>query len=356
MSQPHQNRNYGYMSVSQNHPKKHKTSAKRILMLVIVDILIAGAGLCIFSLFHHVIQWPSSSIDEGIVLYTPNPDTTTPSVHTDSGQNDDPQSLNPDTQHNQSEHGNWGAKFADKFTDGEPIVTENSYISRDINISIERFEKDKSVYFIADIYVRDLQNFRTAFAGGSYKLNASETTQNMAEQNDAILAISGEYYSIRRDGIVIRDGVLYRDNLFEDILIMYSDGTMKTYTAAEFDLEAVKQSGPYQGWSFGPKLLDNGQPMQTFNSRVNPKNPRSAVGYYEPGHYCFVLVDGRQPGYSDGMTLKELSQLFYDLGCTEAYNMDGGQTAIMVFMGKMLNQPYHGGRKTGDILYIGEAK
>jgi exopolysaccharide biosynthesis protein len=67
-----------------------------------------------------------------------------------------------------------------------------------------------------------------------------------------------------------------------------------------------------------------------------------------------VLVDGRQPGYSEGLSMKQLSQLFYDLGCKVAYNLDGGQTAVMAFMGEMVNQPYNGGRDVSDIIYIAE--
>jgi exopolysaccharide biosynthesis protein len=94
--------------------------------------------------------------------------------------------------------------------------------------------------------------------------------------------------------------------------------------------------------------------MEEFNSSVNPSNPRTAVGYYEPGHYCFVVVDGRQPGYSDGYSTKELSELMFSLGCTVAYNMDGGKSSEMAFNGAFYNKPYHGGRGTSDILYIAD--
>jgi exopolysaccharide biosynthesis protein len=92
--------------------------------------------------------------------------------------------------------------------------------------------------------------------------------------------------------------------------------------------------------------------MSQFNSKVNPENPRTAIGYYEPGHYCFVVVDGRQDGYSDGLTLAELSQLFHDLGCQTAYNLDGGQSSMMVFQDSLVNQPYKGGRNSSDIVYL----
>lgn len=95
--------------------------------------------------------------------------------------------------------------------------------------------------------------------------------------------------------------------------------------------------------------------MTKFNSVLMPANPRAAIGYFEPGHYCFVLVDGRRAEtYSAGMRLEALSQLFYDLGCKQAYNLDGGQSAVMVFDGKVVNQPVGGGRPVSDIVYITE--
>ncbi|MEZ4358143.1 MAG: phosphodiester glycosidase family protein [Eubacteriales bacterium] len=127
---------------------------------------------------------------------------------------------------------------------------------------------------------------------------------------------------------------------------------MQTYTADEIDIDEIKSKGAYQAWTFGPMLLDGGQPMEEFNSDLNARNPRTAIGYYEPGHYCFVVVDGRQPGYSNGYSLKALSQLFYNLGCKAAFNLDGGQTSEMVFEGDFFNQPYNGGRSVSDILYI----
>ena len=176
----------------------------------------------------------------------------------------------------------------------------------------------------------------------------------MAEENKAVLAISGDYYGIRDNGVVIRNGELFREALFDDVLLMNYDGSMQTFTREAFDIEQVKTKGAWQAWSFGPMLLEEGQPMTVFNSDVTRLNPRSAIGYYEPGHYCFVLVDGRQPDYSEGMTMQQLSQLFYDLGCKTAYNLDGGQSAMMVFNGEIVNQPYKGGRNVSDIIFIGE--
>ena len=105
---------------------------------------------------------------------------------------------------------------------------------------------------------------------------------------------------------------------------------METYAPREVDMEAATARGIYQAWSFGPGLLDEeGQPKTRFLSDVKGANPRSAVGYYEPGHYCLVVVDGRGQGGSAGLNMQELSQLFASLGCRAAYNFDGGATAVM---------------------------
>ena len=153
---------------------------------------------------------------------------------------------------------------------------------------------------------------------------------------------------------MLRNGVLYRDQNYRDVLVMYNDGTMETYTKDEFDMEAAQSQGAYQIWTFGPMLLDNGQPMTEFHSSLGKLNPRTAVGYYEPGHYCFIVADGRQGDYSKGITFADLSQLLYDLGCKAAFNLDGGQTAMMIFEGSPVNQAYHGGRQCSDIIYFAE--
>ena len=107
-------------------------------------------------------------------------------------------------------------------------------------------------------------------------------------------------------------------------------------------------------WSFGPRLLVDGKLPERYNSSLTRRHPRAAIGYYEPGHYCLVAVDGRQEGYALGMTLEQLSELMLHLGCKEAYNLDGGQTAMMLFSGQPVNRPYRGGRRVSDIIYFND--
>lgn len=250
-------------------------------------------------------------------------------------------------------------KFADQFTSGEVIQTDSSYRSANVSVTITRHERDGATYYLADIYVADVKYFRTCFARNVEKIAYREPTDVIARQVNAIVAINGDL-CLDNDGFVLRNGLFYKDQRAGDQLVLYDDGTMAAYGAEELDREAIKSgtAGAWQVWTFGPSLLTkDGQPMTDFVSpqRIAGRaNPRTAVGYYEPGHYCFLVVDGRQPGYSTGMTCAQMSQIFYELGCTVAFNLDGGQSSEMAFMGNLVNQPYNGGRNTSDILYIAD--
>ena len=117
-------------------------------------------------------------------------------------------------------------------------------------------------------------------------------------------------------------------------------------------MDAIVARHPQQIWYFGPALLGpdgSAKEQFTIGRNVANNNPRSAIGYYEPGHYCFLTVDGR--GDERGISMAELSLLCADMGMTAAYNMDGGASSCMYFAGKNYGQ---NGRGTTDILYITE--
>ncbi len=217
---------------------------------------------------------------------------------------------------------------------------------------------DQVTYYVADVKVSNIAYLRTGFASGEYGKNIRESVQDMANDYNAILAMSGDYYGNSDTSLVIRNGVLYRNDIVgTDICVLFTDGTMKTYSPDEFDVDEVVAAGAWQAWNFGPSLLDdNGDIASSFNttSYLSSENPRAAIGYIEPGHYMFVTVDGRNEGYSRGVTLSELAGIMSSLGCKVAYNLDGGKSSAMVYDGEYVNQPADGGRTISDIIYIGE--
>ncbi len=318
----------------------------KLWALAAIDFLVFGICLCTFALFHHVL--PQAYQDNISALPTRKPSVTgsggiPPSSSLAPGTTPSPATPDPN---------DWGVKFADKFTDGEIIRTETGYRSSYVSVSLSSSYWKSATYYVADIYIRDIECFRTAFAYDKYGKSINEFPLDIALRNNAVCSINGDYYSLDSRGVVIRNGTLYRDDPNDDVCVLYYDGTMKTYSEQEFDAQTAMNNGAFQAWTFGPALLDNGQALSDFDSSVSGVHPRTAVGYYEPGHYCFVVVDGRQAGYSSGMNLNNLALLLENLGCQEAYNLDGGQSSVMTFGSSIANRPYKGGRDTSDILFI----
>ena len=354
-----------------------------VLRNLLIDLLCAGMALVVFALFHHVL--PRQQQGLGIVITNPGQtdsgDRTgslAPGQIASAGISDTPSAVSARGGRGSKNGGGNGKggsaltedgtdigtetddtpiseKFAGLYTD-TVVVTENSYSSPDISITVTRETLGAATYYLADIYVRDITCFQSAMAGDTYGSGYRDSIEDMAALNHALLAVNGDYYGNTSEGVVIRNGVIYRANRTNcDVCVLYYDGTMRVMPGASFSVEDAVAQGAWQAWTFGPALLDmDGSVLTSFDStgRIIAANPRTAVGYYEPGHYCLVVVDGR--GESAGITLPDLSRLFYDLGCTAAYNLDGGNSSIMVWNSAIINDPSGGGRESSDALLIAE--
>ena len=243
------------------------------------------------------------------------------------------------------------------FTSGEVISTDNCYKSEDISVTLTDYDVNGIVYHVEDIYVKNVENLRTAFADDSYGKGITEWPSSMTLRVNAVASINGDYYGTTSDsGAVIRNGILYRDNPDSEVLVMYYDGTMKVISADDFDGESEIANGAYQAWCFGPSLLDssgNAKTKFSMSGHMARENPRTFIGYYGAGHYCFVTIDGRS-SESSGATLVEEAEIAEALGCKIAYNLDGGKTSYMSLNGETVNEPADGGRVCSDIIYIAE--
>ena len=343
------------------------------LAVILIDILMAGVFLLCFAFFHHVLPAIISEQERQEALRNTEPptvavETEAPMVPTeapiDATEATEPpteeiteptEPLKPLTE--------WQIKFAEHFSE-EIIWTENSYKSPNVSITIETVARgegnEKQTYHVADIYIASMDNFATYTANGEMLYFGTQDVIKMSRASDALIGISGDFMTYQKGGFMMRNGEIYAETTNNvTICALFRDGTMEAYDAKEYDIEDIKARGAVQVWSFGPVLLDeNGRVRDQYkmSSAVSYTNPRSAIGYYEPGHYCFVVVDGRQNGYSKGMTIPELAAVFEELGCTKAYNLDGGGSAVMVFNHQRFSKQSNGGdRKLGDILLIRES-
>ena len=116
---------------------------------------------------------------------------------------------------------------------------------------------------------------------------------------------------------------------------------MRILPKKSFTSRQLTDSGVRDSFSFGPTLVENGKIGDDMKyTRVDHPNPRCGIGMVEPGHWVAIVTDGRQNGYSLSIYLKDFAKMFIDEGCTVAFNMDGGASAAMVFMGEALNQHF----------------
>ena len=213
------------------------------------------------------------------------------------------------------------------------------------------FNKTDLRFFVADVYVKDPAQLRTAFAREEYSKSRTEATSAIAERHDAVLACNGDYYNYRdKIGLVIRNGVLYRDktNSKRDVLLVMADGSFVAIPRDEYHEgrgQAYLDEGVVQSFTFGPILVKDGQPYD-FPKSHDPiytsetvREPRTGIGWVEGGHYVVLVADGRREKWSDkGMALQEMREVFFEKGCQVAYNLDGGGSATLYIAGERVNR------------------
>ena len=90
---------------------------------------------------------------------------------------------------------------------------------------------------------------------------------------------------------------------------------------------------------FTPFLIINGEAAEIKGNGGWGTAPRTAIGQRKDGTVVFVIVDGRQPGYSMGVTMKQLQQIMVDEGCYNAANLDGGSSTVLSYNNEIINQP-----------------
>lgn len=344
---------------------------KRKILLMVADISVAALIVLAVWFFNYVI--PQKGIEAVSVQ-----NSIEESIRNQNMQSKELEEEQESLQNTKMvmDEQDWHEKFSDKFTD-TVITTDTTYTSPNLSIQLFYSQYDTGKldmsdagkhkkygteisYVLADIYVGNITCLQTAFAQNTYGVGYTEKLSDMSEEMQAVLSVNGDSYSNNRhkdNGTIIRNGVIYRSQPTDaETCVLNWDGTMDIYSPGSIDIQQLIDRGAYQSWVFGPSLLDeNGKAKTSFQTwnYIRQSHPRTAIGYYEPGHYCLLLVDGRQKS-SRGMFPEEMAQLFEELGCKVAYNLDGGHCSFMTFQGKIANHPYKPEHEVSDGIFITE--
>ena len=309
-----------------------------------------------------VIPHPMQSVEINAIAETTSTSGIKESVEaliqSKLGNNTDT-TVETDSTTNVSENTDTAAKTSTSVVEGGTVIGQ--YSDSKTSITLKQYREYDSNIYVADVTVSDASDLKTALANNTYGRNVTDTTSDMAENNNAVLAINGDYYGARQSGYVIRNGKLYRDTSGNrDALVIQKNGEFKFVSESETNASELLQDGALQAFSFGPVLLNNGEISVGENDEVGmamASNPRTAIGYLGNNHYVFVVSDGRT-SESAGLSLYELASFMKELGVKDAYNLDGGGSSTMVFKGEIINNPTTSGRSgeeraVSDIVYIG---
>ena len=243
-------------------------------------------------------------------------------------------------------------------------VTDSSYSDGNISVNLTEKTVNETQVYVADVTLSSADYLKTALAQNSYGTNVTAKTSETAAENNAILAVNGDYYGANSSGYVIRNGVVYRDSVREDAsngdLAIYKDGSFKIIYEDQVSANQLVEDGVVNLLAFGPSLVENGEITVDTNTEVGQamaSNPRTAIGIIDENHYIIIVSDGRT-SESKGLSLYQMAEVMKSDGVKTAYNLDGGGSSTLYFNGQIINKPTTGGSKiseraVSDIVYIG---
>ena len=252
------------------------------------------------------------------------------------------------------------------FTPGKEVspanyISETEYQDPTLHVVIETGRKDNCDYWLARVTIGHPSQLRTAAAGG---FGNDFTTKGvyLARRQNAVLAIDGDYYSYYPYGIVLRQGKLYRDKLRQerDVLAIDEDGNFHIFfVPAKGEVPAVYNGRKIiNAFHFGPALVIDGE-VGTLDASYwlapESKRQRMCIAQTGPLEYMALCCAGPLRG-SEGMDLMQFAQLAKELGAITAYNLDGGDSTMLIFNGQKINdKDNQNTRDISDIIYFASA-
>ena len=243
----------------------------------------------------------------------------------------------------------------------EGYIGEWEYQDPTIHTVITTGRVDNCDYWMADITIAHASQLRTMSAGG-FDTNRVTRGPALAQRVNAVVAIDGDYYCYTGKGYIVRQGVEYLNILDgdRDLLLIDEDGDFHVV----FKAEAGSQDGTVNGkrvinaFFFGPALVVDGKPVEGVTGRSMSENEgrqRMCIAQVGPLHYKAICCAGPARGNA-GMTLKQFASFVAEQGVQTAYNLDGGDSTMIIFRNEKINDVQNAStRSISDIIYFASA-
>ena len=253
------------------------------------------------------------------------------------------------------------------FTTETPIFKGTKvtyYLDETIFAITWKEQRGSCMYTFSEVKIAHPSQFRRFLSGGEYGSEVQTITTEMAASVNAVVASSGDFYQFRRQGLIVYEGeVMRNDGVYVDTCCIDDKGDLIFVRQGEIlDLETAKKfvedNNIRFSIAFGPILVENGvrcEPWGYALGEVNDKFPRAALCQRDELHYV-VVVSNMEHGYNTTPTIHGFAAEVATLGCDKAYTLDGGQTCVIAMNDQLINAVHFGSqRKISDIFYFATA-
>lgn len=215
----------------------------------------------------------------------------------------------------------------------------------DASLNLQKIESARYVGYILEI--PNPKRIQVATAANIQE--KGDTTSNIAKMNDGVAAINGGGFHDPNGtgtgrlpyGFILHDGeyIIGKDVGPDEDVDFVGFSKSGNLIAGNYDKTELKDMDASEGITFGPPLIVNGEKMITDGDGGWGVGPRTAIGQRKDGTVLFLVIDGRQPGYSIGATLRDVQDILYEKGAYIAANLDGGSSTTLYLNGKVVNKP-----------------
>ena len=215
----------------------------------------------------------------------------------------------------------------------------------DKDLKLEKIESSRYVGYVLEI--PDPRRIQVATAANIQE--KGDTTSNIAKMNGAVAAINGGGFHDPNGtgtgrlpyGFILHEGdyIIGNDVGPDESVDFVGFSKSGNLIAGNYDKTELADMKAMEGITFGPPLIVDGKKMITDGDGGWGVGPRTAIGQRKDGTVLFVVIDGRQPGYSLGATLRDVQDVLYEKGAYIAANLDGGSSSTLYLNGKVVNKP-----------------
>lgn len=242
------------------------------------------------------------------------------------------------------------------------------YQDDSLTVTMERVKVGDSTFNVARVKIAHPSQLRTGLE--NEKASRNNKISSMAKKHNAVVAIGGDFFADAKNGYIVRQYKEFRKSpkSVYDMLLVDNKGDFHIILRSDAEeLKALLTSEELTFpniFNFGPALIKDGVLLETpqyyidNGNRYNIKSksePRCAIGQMGELEYMFVVVDGRRKD-SDGCSTAELAEWMFSQGCQQAYNLDGGNSALMWFGGENYSDKTTKNERTvSDFIYISTA-